>query len=324
MSGTEKTTEKTEGETLDFSSAFTQFAADEVVTTPAGDEQPKADDGEQPKAGEGEGAAGDEEQSKAGEGDEEQPKAGEGEGAAGEGDEEQPKADDGKPAPKAAPKDEEDIIERFARIVADKTKETPAQPVKTQQEEEPPLFTKEEQEAVEEYLKDYGEVERGAALIRRAEYQQVTKHIFNEIGRALAPFIQNAQAMIEQVHLQNLRSSVEDYDTIYDKVIEWAENQPAYLKSAYKRVIQEGTQEEIVDLIERFRKDTGSAPPAPANGKTNGGAQPEKTKATELPAAAKKAAAALAPVSTKRSNVSAGVDPADFDSAFAAFASKET
>jgi hypothetical protein len=88
------------------------------------------------------------------------------------------------------------------------------------------------------------------------------------------------------------------------------------LQAAYKHVINSGTVDEVVDLINRWRTETGTplqpqAQPAPA-----------AKKATELPAAAKQAVAALAPVSSKRSSVPQTVDEGDFDSAFAAFAGK--
>lgn len=317
-----------------FTAAFSQFSLEDAGAAPAPkpDETPAAGAGEGDKPADGQGDAGN-----AADGADEAPEGGEGAAAGSEGDGEAPKSSEagqqpasGAPEPGAegskVPASDDDLLNRFAQIIAERTQAAPKQqeqPTQQTQQRQPqaeqqaPLFTQEEQAVVEEYLKDYGEVERGAALLRRAEYQQLTSYIFNEIGRSLRPFIQNAQAMMESYHLQQLSSSIEDYDDIRDKVVEWAGKQPAYLQAAYKHVIEQGTQDEIVDLVNRFRAETGTqaTPKAPA---------PAPKKQAELPATAKKAAASLAPVSTKRSNASgSSVDPADFDSAFATFASKE-
>lgn len=306
-----------------FTAAFSQFSLEDAPPAPKA-EEPPAPKADEPAAPAEEGKA--DEPAEGAEGASDAPA-----GEEGKADEPAAPADDGgekAPEPSAdsgkAPSND-DLLERFAQIVAERaqgaSKQPPAQSTSTEpkqtEQKQAPLFTQEEQAAVEEYLKDYGEVERGAALLRRAEYQQLTGYIFSEMTRVLGPFIQNAQAMMENYHHQQLSSSIEDYDDVRDKVIEWVGKQPAYLQAAYKHVIEQGTQDEIVDLVGRFRAETGTqaAPKSPA---------PAPKKQTELPAAAKKAASSLAPVSTKRSNASgSSVDPADFDSAFATFASKE-
>lgn len=106
----------------------------------------------------------------------------------------------------------------------------------------------------------------------------------------------------------------DDYGTLREQVVEWAKEQPSYLQSAYQHVIERGTVDEVSDLINRFKTETGQ------------GAQTAKTptrgpkKKTELPAQTKKVAAALAPVSSRRSAIPQGEEPTDFDSAFEAHA----
>ena len=117
----------------------------------------------------------------------------------------------------------------------------------------------------------------------------------------------------ERTHLNDLHTSINDYDDVRDKVINWVGRQPAYLQAAYNHVIKQGTVDEVADLVNRYKLETGAPTrAAPASRKTE----------TELPTATKQAAAALAPVSSKRSAVIAGQDPNDFESAFASFADK--
>ncbi len=72
--------------------------------------------------------------------------------------------------------------------------------------------------------------------------------------------------------------------------------QPKYLQPAYQHVIENGTADEVIDLIGQWRTSTGAAVPA---------AVVASKSDTELSTAAKKAAAALAPVTSKRTAVPA-------------------
>jgi hypothetical protein len=121
--------------------------------------------------------------------------------------------------------------------------------------------------------------------------------------------------------VQQLQHTVSDYDTVRDQVIAWAQTQPAYLQPAYQHVIQRGTVDEVADLINRWRAETGTAVAAPVAA-ASVPATPAKRTDTELPTATKQAAAALAPVSSKRSTIAQEADPNDFESAFSHFADK--
>ena len=172
----------------------------------------------------------------------------------------------------------------------------------------PPVYNKDEEEFLSTYEKEWPEVARAEALRRRAEYRELTTFIFKEVADFLRPHLGDLQAVAARTHLSELEQRVPDYDDVRDKVITWVGEQPKYLQAAYQHVIQQGTADEVADLISRWRAATGVTPtPAPRARET-----------TALPPATKQAAAALAPVGSKRSATAAGVDPADFDGAFAA------
>lgn len=228
-----------------------------------------------------------------------------------------PAADLDPPAAPAAPTAQpasDDVLRRLADLV-NKGPATPAVPAPAPAApvaEAPALYTAEEESFLTSYQKDWPDVAKAEALVRRAEYRDLVGFVFREIAAQLNPLTQTVQVLSERTHFSDLTNTVTDYNDVRDKVVEWVDTQPVYLQVAYKHVIQQGTVEEVADLIGRYKQATGTAlsPPAPV------------AKDPELPSATKQAAASLAPVSSKRSVVPQQDDPNDFESAFAQFASK--
>lgn len=222
---------------------------------------------------------------------------------------------------------DDDILKRLGGLLG---KAQPQQEPEAQPQPQAPgsQFTQEETGVIDNYVKEFPDIAKAEALIRREEYRNVVAYIFAEIGRELSPVVQTIRTLSERTHLGDLQTAVPDYPVVRDKVIEWAGKQPAYLKAAYDRVITSGTKDEVADLIGRYKAEnpTPAAPAAPA---VPGVAAPVQGKAPVAPAApkgelseaAKKAVAALAPVQTKRSTVAAAPDPQDYDGAFKEFAS---
>jgi len=186
-----------------------------------------------------------------------------------------------------------------------------------EQPERPPLYTEEEKQFLESYRNDWPDIAKAEALQRRAEYAQLVDFVFAQVREAINPLNETVETLATRTHLEELQTKVEDYDDVRDKVVEWVQAQPAYLRAAYEHVITQGTVEEVADLVDRYRKENGVEPKPAAEAATQ-----QQPRDTELPAATKKAAAGLAPVRSKRSQPSATADPADFDAAFAAFAAK--
>lgn len=297
----------------DFDSAFNDLASlpDEPERLKAlADDEPPVVVGNEPLEGDKPPAA---------EGDE--PPAPEGdEPPVAEGDE--PPVKDEKPVEKpveqkAEPKAEstEDLMKRLMELAEKGSKQDTKQDTKPEPEpkaEEPQLYTAEEQEILDSYQKDWPDIHKAEQLVRRKEYRDVVAYVFDQIGSELRPIIEAVQVMAERTHLGDLTTQVPDYGDVRDRVIDWVGTQPGYLQDAYTRVINEGTVEEVADLINRYKQ---------ANPTAEAAAQPAK-KEPELPTTTKQAAQSLAPVSSKRSAVPVGSDPGDFDSAFARFAEK--
>lgn len=178
--------------------------------------------------------------------------------------------------------------------------------------EEPPLYNEEETTFLGEYDKEWGDVVKGEALKRRAEYKELLNYVFKQVADFVKPIQDMTDSLASRTHLTDIETKIPDYsDALREEVTTWVKTQPAYLQTAYNQVINEGTVDEVKDLVDRYRGATGKAAPAAA------AAEPKPTgKDNELSGDAKKAAAALAPVESKRSGIQAPGDPSDFDDAW--------
>lgn len=217
------------------------------------------------------------------------------------------------PAPAADP-EQEDLLKRLAKLVKEPSEPAPA-PAPAPQEA--PLFSEEETKVLQDYEKDWPDVARAEALRRRAEYRQLVGYVFQEVSKVYQPYMEMVNQLADHTQLQQIQTAVPDYNDVRGQVVDWVNKQPTYLQVAYKHVINNGTADEVTDLIHRFKADTGVSPAAQA-----APVPAAKKPATELPPVAKQAAAALAPVSSKRTVVPASNELSNFDDAFAAFASK--
>jgi hypothetical protein len=227
------------------------------------------------------------------------------------------------PAAPAGPTADDIVAALAARL------EQPAAPAPAPAagDEAPPLYSPEEQSLLTEYEKNWPDVAQAEAIKRRGEYHDLLKYTFTEVHKFLQPHLAQIAAMGNTLHEGELRSLVQDYTPAVEAdVLKWIDTQPSYLQAPYKQVMQQGTSEEVADLIGRYRGSTGTAPapaaPAPA-GQQAPAAAPAAPAKTELSNLAKQAAESLAPVSSDRTQVPAGDDPGDFNSAFARYAAEE-
>lgn len=223
------------------------------------------------------------------------------------------KPGDKKPEPEAKPAaTADDILKGLEALINKPATEPEAKPTADADGKEAPLYNQEETAFLTEYDKEWGDVVKGEALKRRAEYKELLKYVFAQVADFVKPIMDTTTTLAERTHRADIETNVVDYsDQLRDDVVKWVETQPAYLQTAYNQVINEGTVDEVKDLVDRYRGATGKAAPAAAatDSKLNG-------KDNELSGEAKKAAAALAPVESKRSGIQAPGDPSDFDDAW--------
>lgn len=172
----------------------------------------------------------------------------------------------------------------------------------------PALYTPEQQQALDNFKKEWPEVASGIELMMRQVQQQTAQQVFNALAPTLNPVLDYYQSSAVDNQYNQLVKAHPDYDQIYENVLQWVDKQPSYMKTAMQHVVSEGSAAEVVDMINRYKLETGkplSVAPAPV------------TKVTDLPEAAKKVARSLGVVSSKRSAVPQSQDPTDFDGAWA-------
>jgi hypothetical protein len=190
-------------------------------------------------------------------------------------------------------------------------------PVKTaeqlaaEQAAQQPLYTKDEQALLDAHREQWGVVSKGEELIRRAEYQFLVKHIFEQIDSKYGPVRDYIESRTPRDQLTDIKGLVPDYEKVRDAAIEWAGKQPSIVKSAYDRVIKEGSAAEVAEMIESYRKAT--AQPAAATPALT--VVPAKTPEQIA------AVAALKPVQSNRTEPATPLDPSNFDDSFREFAS---
>jgi len=193
----------------------------------------------------------------------------------------------------------------------DKGTPPPAEPSIDEQFPDP-QFTEDEQKTLTEFEKNWDEI----APALNIRLKNAVAAVEAKAARTIAKVVQNIYADFTPLINSHLKSEAtsfrgevlkahDDYDAVYPKLGGWIKTHPAYLQSGLLKAYNEGTAEEVIDLVSRYKQANGVEPHAAAPAAT----EPKK------PAAAD--AAALAPVDTKRTAPKpSGSDPDDYDSAF--------
>ena len=210
------------------------------------------------------------------------------------------------------------LLARLADLLQQRQPAPQAQPqVQPQPVKPAPLYTEAEVARITQFQKDWPDIFEAFSLLARGNVAQQNAYIFNEIGRVLGPQAQRLDTLQVDHQYTALKTAIPDYDEVRDTVIQWARTDPGipgYLRTAYNGVIDNGDVGEITDLVNRWRSATGKAAPT---------VQPRTAapaaKVNDLSPAAIQAAAALAPVVSKRTT-SVPSELTSFDDAFAAFA----
>jgi len=220
-----------------------------------------------------------------------------------------------------APASADDIVKGLADLLKNQSAAAePAAAPAAGEPEQQPLYTQDEIGALSEYEKNWPDVAQAETLKRRAEYHDLMKFVFGEVAKYTQPLFEQMRTVGNTLHMGELKQAVPDYsEALEADVAKWIDTQPGYLQNGMKQVMQQGTSDEVADLIGRYRVASGTvtAPAAPAAQAPTAPGKPAKT---ELSSAAKQAAESLAPVSGDRSQIPAGEDPDDFVSAFARYA----
>ncbi|MHB0965284.1 MAG: hypothetical protein ACYC36_02410 [Bellilinea sp.] len=214
----------------------------------------------------------------------------------------------------SAPVEDPRIAELQAAIEALKPKEAPTPAA--------PIYSAEEEAALKKYSEDWPDIQKGEALARRAEYQELVGYIFQQVRQELekvetkyAPALEYTQHREVHDQYSEIKALVPDYDAVRDKTLAWIDTQPTWLQAAYTKVANEGTPDEVAGLIGLYKKETGYVAPVAAQA-------PAAKPAAAISPAAQQAAAKLAVVKTNRTEAG-NASEESFDNSFAAYAAEE-
>lgn len=202
-----------------------------------------------------------------------------------------------------------------------KAEPEPEPVVETPPEPQEFAFSPDEQAALTAFEADWPEISAASTLRMRENNFKVVTHIFNEVQKYLNPYIKtlnqlNEQAVTsdEDAHIAAITSAHSDYDAVFDDVQAWIKEQSPARQRAFKAVAEEGTAEEVIDLISVYKEVKGLKP-APT-------VVSSPAIAPAAPPATNKAVQRLTAVPSRRAATSTAGDPNDFDGAFAEFAAK--
>jgi len=159
----------------------------------------------------------------------------------------------------------------------------PAPVVETKKEPEPekPVLSAEETARLDELQKDWKDVTELMQLQSRVTADAIAKEVAKQVAAQVtaleskfSALEQNMKPVQESVQL----SAEERYDAavkavhpeIYDpkqsqsfgdELVSWVKSQPAYLRDAYSQAISSTNPQDAIDLINRFKAETGKATP---------------------------------------------------------------
>ena len=139
----------------------------------------------------------------------------------------------------------------------------------------------------------------------RTEFQSQLKPANEFVARTTKEREEDA----ESAHFNAIETAHSDYKTYHEngKIVEWIQTKPAYLQKGMLEVVQSGTAEEVISLLDDFYKENNL--PTTIN--------PPPDNVVEMDKAKKDRKAALTPPQSKRGAINPNLKPSDdFDGAF--------
>jgi hypothetical protein len=230
----------------------------------------------------------------------------------------QKKADAEKAQADAAAQKKADAEKAQADAEKAKTDAAAAQKAERASKEQP---TAEEAKALEEFRKDFPDVAKALdAQVRllSTKYEnriaELEQQVGQQIDQRVAPVMSVVQPMVSDAHTKAILEKHADAIQKLPEIEKWVGEQPGFLQTTYNQVLDKGSAAQVVELIDLFKKDTGTVPPA-------GPSAEEVARKQAEDAAKEKKLQSQEAVRGRQSNKSS-VIPDDFESAFDVFAAQ--
>lgn len=223
--------------------------------------------------------------------------------------------------PAADPPAPNPLEAELAKLKAEneKLKATPpapasAAPTEAEKQQEAERVKAQEKSAAEweSFKKDWAEPAAMMEKMYAGIMTSIPQMIQAAIKEAIAPIQQQTALTAEDRFKQTITAKHADaFEVIGNGAVDrWIETLPSFQRAAAVAVLEKGSAEEVVELLDLFRGATPAASAAPAKTAEELAAE-QKAEADKL-----KKKAALQAVPDKRSTSTGQPDPTDFDSAF--------
>lgn len=202
-----------------------------------------------------------------------------------------------------------------------------AQQKAAQPASEPPKEDKEP--SYEDYLDDsaknaikllneeWGEVATAVQPLITAHVQAALakqeKQFLALVQQRLAPVESVVVQSQEQLYWQTIQAAHPDFREAAAAIPAWIEKQPALYRPALLQAYNQGTAEQVVELLTTYKQAIGTTGAAPAQPASSAAQVPPKA----APVSNAALAATLAPPAAQRSTMTTSRDPNDYESAFA-------
>lgn len=184
-------------------------------------------------------------------------------------------------------------------------------------------FSEEEKDALAEYEKDFDSVSKMEGLKREralkkledkilARLEERATELQEKIDSRIQPVEETFKKIDETTHFKSIRESHPDFEKHRDSgaILKWIETKPRYLQESMKATYEQGTAEDVVDLISDFKQENGLL-------ETDKNDQSRKDNLVDLNKKKAQKKQDLTAVITKRGSVDTGQGRADdFDSAY--------
>ena len=173
-----------------------------------------------------------------------------------------------------------------------KQNQTPANAAPTQQEQD----IETAQAAIDagvnpDYFGDFSE-EALAEGINKLIDERVQAQVSARVAEALKPMQAKEQESAEQAHMRTIYEAHQDADSVVEsgEFESWKAGQPSYIQASINQVLNQGSADQVVELLNNYKQSTNSAA-TPAKAEDT----PAKPTAAELKAKAREAIKNTAP-----------------------------
>lgn len=190
---------------------------------------------------------------------------------------------------------------------------------KAEERSKPETFSEDEKKLLDEATAIVPEMEQilsAQARVITANLKKEMESMFDQLAskfeERLKPVDQVAQTYVKDKFVLAIEKVHPDALQITDKVEAWIKTQPSILQKAYDAVLDRGTVEETIELLNTYKAATGEKAEEKSKGPSPEEVEAKKEKEEKLKA--------LEGVRGRSTVERATIDPDDFDGAFKKFA----